>query len=599
MPFIKISLAGVMLFLAVTVPAVAADMNKVLRIAFKQAESGFDPVQVSDLYSATIIESILEPMLSYDYLARPAKLIPNTLEAMPELSESGATYLCHLKKGIYFSADPAFKGKRRELVAADYAFSLRRLYDPKLRSPWLFFVEGKIIGADAVMAQAKQSGRYDYDANIPGIEVIDRYTLRIRLKEPDFNFLYVLATPSTSAFAHEVVEAYGDDIQAHPVGTGPFVLKQWTPRSKIVLEANPGFRTQYFDASPEDTAHDRQITAALKGKQLPLIGRVEVYPIDEPQPRWLAFLNKEHDYIERVPNEYANIALPGGKLAPNLVRQGIQLELLPEIEVTFTYFNMEDPAIGGYTAEQIALRRAICLGYNNIEELQIRYKNQAIVAQSPVPPGAGGYDPHFKSPTAEYNLAKAKALLDLFGYIERRGERYRSRPDGSRLSLEIASPPTSDFRVLDELWKKSMDALGIRVTFRKERWEELVKAGKKGKLQIGNYLAWHNDYPDGENFLQLLYGPNVGQSNEARFNLPQYDRLYEQSKKMPDSPERTQIYQEMTKLILVYAPWRLGVHRVESFLSHPWVIGNKKHPVLHNSWKFIDLDVDAQRRARE
>ena len=574
----------------------AADMNKTLRYALPVAETGFDPVVVSDMYSNTILEGVLDSMLTYDYLARPAKLIPNTLSAMPEVSNQGKTYVFHIKPGIYFTADAAFKGQRRELTAQDYAYSIRRLFDPKLKSPWLFLLEGKIVGADALMQKAKTAGaRFDYDAPIAGLKVVDRYTLRIELNRPDYNLLYIFAMPTLGALAREVVEFYGDDIGSHLVGTGAFVLKHWVRGSKMVLEANPDYREVYFNSVAGDDPLDRAIVARNNGKRLPIIGRVEIYIVEEAQPRWLAFLNKEHDVLERLPNEFANLAMPGGRLAPNLVKQGIVLTRLAEPDLTYTYFNMEDPVVGGYTRDKIALRRAISYAYNRDAEIRILRKNQAIPAQAPIAPGIAGYNAEFRSPFAEYNPAKAKALLDLFGYIDRDGDGYRELPNGKPLTLEYGSSTTLADRQFDELWTKSMEAVGLRMTFKKAKWPDLLKLSKLGKLQIKG-SAWHADYPDADNFLQLLYGPNAGQANDARFKLPAFDRLYEAATRLPDSPERNRLYTELTKLMLVYSPWKLGVHRLGSNLTHAWVVGYKPHPILHAQWKYIDLDLSLRAR---
>jgi len=584
--------------LAALSPATAADPQKVLRYAFRIAESSFDPAVASDLYSHTVMEAILDPMLAYDYLANPLKLIPNTLREMPEVSEGGTLFTFHLRPGIHFIPDPAFKGKQRELVAQDYAYSLRRFFDPKLKSPWLFLFEGKIAGADAVMERAKKTGVFDYDAPIEGLSVPDRYTLQLKLTGPDFNMLWILASAITSAVAREVVEFYGSDIGAHPVGTGPYFLKEWRRSSRMVLEANPGFRDMTYDASPAaGDVEGLAILARSKGKKLPLAGRIEIDVIEERQPRWLAFLNSEHDFIERVPNEYIHLAAPGGKLAPNMAKHGIGMQRLAEPEVTWTYFNMEDPVVGGYTPEKIALRRAMSLGYNNEEERLVARKGQAILAQTPIGPGVAGYDPDFRNPFSEYNPARAKALLDLFGYVDRNGDGYRERPDGRPLSIEYASSPDAANRELDELWKKSMDAIGVMLTIKKAKWPDLLKMSKLGKIQMRGF-AWYADYPDADNFLQLLYGPNSGQSNDARFRLPEFDRLYEKAKKLPDSPERNRIYQQMTRLMVVYSPWKLGMHRIETYMWHPWVIGYRKHPIMLSNLRYLDVDLELQRKAR-
>lgn len=597
---IVVHVAAVLAALCVSQSLPAADMNKIVRHAFRVAETSFDPARESDRYSAFIIEALFESLLTYDYLARPVKLVPGVAEAMPEVADEGATYTFHLKKGVYFADDPVFKGKKRELTAQDFAYSIRRMYDPKLRSPNLYFFEGKIIGADEVMLQAKQTGRYDYDAAIAGLEVLDRYTLRIRLKQPDYNFQYVMAMPLAMGMAREVVEYYGEDVRSHPVGTGPYLLKEWRRSSKIVLEANPNFREEYFAGSKGQTPEDEAIFRNLQGKRLPIVGRIEVVIIEEPQPRWLAFSNKELEYIEDLPNEFVNIVAPNGKLAPTLAKQGVRMQREPQPEITITaFYNMRDPVIGGYTPEKVALRRAMNLGYNQAEELMIVRKGQALAAESPIPPGAAGYDADFHSSAQEYNPARAKALLDIFGYVDRDRDGYREMPDGQPLVLEFGSPPTSDFREYDQVWKKSMDAIGINIKFKKARWPDLNKESRASKLQVGSFLAWYADYPDGDNFLQLLYGPNSSpQSNAANFALPAFDRLYEQARRMPDSPQRTQLYQQMTKLFLVYAPWKLGVHRVQTHLNQPWLLNYMKHPIMHQAWKYFDVDLDMQRKAK-
>ena len=593
-----LQLVAVLAALCVARPLFAADMNKVVRHAFRVAETSFDPARESDRYSAFIIEALFDSLLTYDYLARPVKLVPGVAEALPDIADGGATYTFRIRKGVYFADDPVFKGRKRELTAQDFAYSIRRMYDPKLRSPNLYFFEGKIIGADEVMRQAKKTGKYDYDAPIAGLEVLDRYTLRIRLNQPDYNFQYVMAMPLAVGMAREIVEHYGEDARSHPVGTGPYRLKEWRRSSKIVLEASPNYREEYYTGTKGETAEDEAIFRSLQDKRLPIVGRIEVVIIEEPQPRWLAFSNRELEYIEDLPNEFVNIVAPGGKFAPNLAKQGIRMQRTPELEITITaFYNMRDPVIGGYTPEKVALRRAMNLGYNQAEEVMIARKGQALTAESPIPPGAAGYDADFHGIAQEYDPARAKALLDLFGYVDRDGDGYRELPDGQPLVLEFGSPPTSDFRDLDQIWKKSMDAIGINVKFKKARWPDLNKESKAAKLQVGSFLAWHADYPDGDNFLQLLYGPySSPQSNSANFALPAFDRLYEQARRVPDSAMRTQLYQQMTKLFLAYAPWRLGVHRVQTHLNQPWLMNYKKHPILHQAWKHLDVDLEMQRK---
>jgi len=570
-------------------PALAAQ-PKVLRVAYLIAETNFDPAAVSDLYSNNICEEIFESPLTYDFLARPAKLKPETLEAMPEVTENGRSYTLRLKKGIYFSDDPVFKGKRRELVARDYEYAFKRIMDPAVRSPNTWLLDGRVAGMEEAIARAKKTGKFDYDAPLPGIEVLDRYTLRIRLAKPDYNFLYILAMPNIGAQAREVVEAYGQDIGAHPVGTGAFRLAEWKRSSRIVLERNPNFREEYYEAEPPaDDPISQQLYKENKGKRLPIVDRVEVSIIEESQPRWLAFLNNELDWIN-LPYEFLNMAVPGGKLTPALAREGVRH--IPDIELVtvYMYFNMKDPTLGGYTPDKVALRRAISLAYNIDENVNLIRSGTAIEAHSLVPPGVLGYDPAFNTGKA-YDPARAKALLDMFGYVDRNGDGWRDMPDGGPLTFVYASAPSQLDRLFTLSWKKAMDAVGVRMETDIAKWPDLRKKSKAGKLQTWE-LAWRADYPDGENYYQLLYGPNCGSSNDPCFQLPEFDRLYEQAAALPPGPERSVIYQKMERLVAAYVPFKNMVHRKYNYMLKSWTLGWRKHPILHEGYRYVDVDME-------
>ena len=580
-------------------PAGAAVERKVLRMAFRTAETGFDPQRIFDRYSVGICENLFEPLLTYDYLARPVRLVPLTAESIPVPEEGGTRYTFRIRPGILFADDPAFKGEKRELVASDVDFSIRRFRDPKYASPYEWLFENKIAGLDELAESAKKGGRFDYDAKIPGIEIRDRYTISFKLKEPDFNFLYVLAMPNVVPVAREVIEAYANDTMAHPVGTGPFVLKDWVRRSKIVLERNPNHRGYELDVRYADPADewDRRAIEALRGKRLPQLDRVEIYPIEEEQPRFLAFINREHDILDETPFEFIDQVLPGGKLAPGLVRQGVMVFREEQPEITYDVFNIDDAVVGGYGPERVALRRAMVLAHDRVQEIGIVRKGQALAAQSPVPPGIVGFDSAFRATQQDYDPPRAKALLDMFGYADRDGDGWRERPDGRPLVIGYKyNSGNQSNRQLAELWSKSMAAIGIRIDATAVQFADLLNDKRVGKFQMAG-SAWIADYPDAQNFLQLLYGPNTGQSNEARFRLPEYDRLYRKSQTVPDSPERNAIYREMNRLILAYAPWRLGVHRIFNHLQYPWVKGYKKHPILYTNFKYLDLDVTAHQAA--
>jgi oligopeptide transport system substrate-binding protein len=575
---------------ALAFPADAADPAKVLRWATTSAERGFDCVRESDELTGTFCDNIFDALLQYDHLARPIKLQPRAAEALPEITDDGRTYTFRIKPGIYFTPDPAFKGQRRELVAADYVFSLKRFFDPKVRAQWAFLLEGKVLGADKLVADARRTGTFDYDAPIEGLQAPSRYEFRLKLVEPDYNMLYILTMPATAAMAREVVEHYGEAIAEHPVGTGPYKLGQWRRSALVVLEANPDFREEYFRTAGGEDERDARIATHLEGKRLPLVGRIETAVIEEHQPRWLAFLNAEQDYIRSVPVEFVDMALPGGRLAPNLERRGLQVRPDEVAWVTYTTFNMQDPVVGGYTPEKVALRRAISLAYPVHEEIATVYKNQAIKVDSPIAPGMAGYTPE-TSPTLEYNPAKAKALLDMYGYVDRDGDGFREKPDGTELTIDHASTPVQRDRQRNTLWQRAMAAVGIRMTFNKvEKLPDLRRQAQLGRVQCFTY-GWIADYPDGENFLQLFWSKSIGGANYSLFSLPEYDRLYEQAKAMPDSPERTELYRRMVHLLWVYNPWRVNSLFRYTILIQPWVIGYKKHPFGHEPWRYLDIDL--------
>ncbi|TMH73032.1 MAG: bicyclomycin resistance protein [Betaproteobacteria bacterium] len=591
--------AAILACVLIAPPAMA---EKVLRYAFLIAETGFDPVQINDVYSSIIIANMFDPPLNYDYLARPSKAKPNTAERLPEVSADGKTWTVRIRPGIYFADDPAFKGKKRELVAQDYVYSMKRHFDPKSKSPNLYLLDKLVVGMDPVRKAALSGGKFDYDRDVEGLRAIDRYTFRIVLNEPVPNMLYYLTYCNLScAVAREVIEAYPDRSMEKPVGTGPYRLTQWKRSSRMVLERNPNYREEYYqEEPPADDPVKQAIAARLRGKRLPMIERIEVYVIEEAQPRWLAFLNAEHDMIERTPAEFVNLAVPEGRLAPNLQKKKVQLNRVSDLDLVFFYFGMEHPVVGGYTPEKVALRRAIALAFDPDEWIRAVYYGQAIPAQSTVPPGAYGFDPETAGPLAEFNPAKAKALLDVYGYVDRDGDGYREAPDGSKLVLEMATTPDSQGKRTDELWRKFMDRVGIRVEFKKRQWPEHLKDSRAGKLMMWT-LGWLASMPDADTFYVILNGPNKGQSNQSRFDLPQWNALYDKSKVLPNSAERDQIYREMDKLFFAYAPLRPIAHRVVTGLSHPWVIGYQRHPVMREFWKYLDIDESALPgpRARE
>jgi ABC-type transport system substrate-binding protein len=581
------------LLLVVSLPVAHGAEPKTLRYAFEVAETGFDPIELSDLYSRNVTANIFDAPLRFAYLAAPGTLEPNTAEGMPEVSSDYKTFTVHIKKGIYFTDDPAFNGKRRELTAEDYVYSYKRIYDPHWNSSsYEEFQTLGLPGMEALRAEAIKSGHFDYERQVEGLRTLDRYTFQIKLSIPSPRFIGDLADASImGAVAREVVEKYGDGIMEHPVGTGPFRLVEWRRSSFIVLERNPGYRTDIFHVTPDPTDADAQrIARELDGKRLPLIDRVEISIIEESQPRWLSFLNGEADFLWNMPLELADLALPNGKPAPNLLKKHIQIERVPRIDVAYMVFNMENPTIGGYTPEKVALRRAISLGYNTAEQIRTYFKFQAFPAQSFVMPGVFGYDPTLRTENGVTSVARAKALLDQYGYLPRHGTHWRDNPDGSPLVIEISTEPDQRSRIVDEIFKRSMDALDLRCTFKVAKWPDQLKAAR-----AGNYMIWWLGLsaadPDPSGAMRQAYGPASGGENLARFKLAAFDSLYLEQDRTPDGPERLAMLQRMNALLTAYAPMKFIAHRYIIDMAYPWVKYYRTWPYTRaDFWRYMDID---------
>jgi len=571
---------------------------KVFRYAFSTAETGFDPAQIQDIYSRTVTPHIFEALYRYDFLARPVKFQPLTAATMPEVSADFRTWTIRLRPGIYFADDPAFKGPdgrltKRELVAQDYVYSFKRFADPANKSPvWTFLEPIGYIGLAELRQQAlADKAPFNYDREIEGIRALDRYTLQFKTAAPRPRLIENIALSDLfGAVAREVVEFYGDKIMAHPVGTGPFVLKQWRRSSLIVLERNPGFREMLYDGEPaDDDAEGQALLKKFKGRRLPMVDRVEVSIVDEQQPRWLSFLNAQADMIERVPNEFITQAMPGGTVAPNLAKRGIEGRQVVGSNVMLTYFNMEDPVVGGYTPEKVALRRAISLGMDVGREIQLVRRGQAVPAQSPIAPHTIGHEAAFKSENSEYSVPRAKALLDLYGYVDKDGDGWRDQPDGQPLVLEMSTQPDQQSRQMDEMFRRDMDALRIRTSFRSGKWPENLKAARAGKLMMW-YLGYSSAAPDGHSALARLDGRQAGGQNLSRFNRPEFAAIYDRMAEIPDGPERQALFEQAKRLSVAWAPYKIRLHLILTDMNHPWLLGYRRPLFWQEFWHTIDID---------
>jgi ABC-type transport system substrate-binding protein len=564
----------------------AADPAKVLRVASFDIES-LDPQQYSEDPSFQVIEAIFEPLFEWDYLSSSPKLTPLTAAGPAEITEGGKVWTIRLKHGIRFTDDPAFNGKPRELTADDYVYSFKRWLDPNGRRGGNPILTDLIIGARPVVEAAKKSGKMNFDTLIEGLRVLDRYTLQLRLNAVDYPSVRDLIG-FVPAAAREVVEAAGSDIRTRAVGTGPFKVREWKRGSRLVLEANPYYREVKFPESSERS--NAALVAAMKGKTLPQIGVVEINFIEEEITRLLQFEQGGLDYVV-LRGETATRLLQDGKLKPDYVARGITRRVFPEPFLFSVYFNTADPVIGGMSKERVALRRAMALGFDTDELIRVVLAGQAIPATQIVPPGVSGHDPE-RLAKSLYDPATAKALLDRFGYDKRDTEGYRKAPDGTRLAITMSLRTGGVTREVQTLWKKNMDAIGLRAEFSVAPFQEMIKALEKGKFQM--YQGGFGGSPSGYNELAQLHSRQPQRVNVVQFKNAEYDRAAEQFLRSATDDEQIAAARTMSEIARTYMPLMPVYFRLENNYVQPWLMGFSPF-VFTSYWKYLDLDL-AKRR---
>lgn len=555
------------------------DPANTVYLAIPAKVKGLDPIFADDLYSGTEVARVYEGLLQYHYLKRPYVLAPNLAEAMPQISTDGKIFTFQLKKGVLFQDDPCFKdtaGKGREMTAEDVVYSLKRLADPKLISAGFWLLDGKVEGLNEWREEMGKLPAVDYSKPVEGLKALDRYTVQIKLKQRSAQFLYAFAMPFTSIVPREAVETYGKDFITHPVGTGPFrLLPQSNLNSKIVWVKNPTYRKELYPSEGE-TGDEAKGLLKDAGKQLPLADQLVERVFEESQPMWLTFMSGKLD-VAGIPKDNFQQAIGSDHgLSPELKAKGIQLTKDPEADITHISFNMADPLVG----KNKFLRQALSLAYDNQELIDLFYNGRAVSAQGPIPPGLAGYDPEFKNPYRQFNIAKAKDLLAKAGY-----------PEGKGLPpLELATLSSSTERQFSEYAQKMFGAIGVKLKTNSYSWPEFQAAVKNRKGQLWSF-AWGGDYPDAENFLQLFYSKNASPGpNDSNYTNPEFDRLYEKSLTLMDSPERTALYRQMVAILAEDCPWIFNVHRISFGLTQPWMRNYKRHGFEHNSAKYYRID---------
>ena len=568
-----------------------------------------DPAQVSDTTSAEILCQIYDSLYQNAYLDRPYTVIPALAAAFPEkrifyeeVQEKGKQvkkarmeYRFKLRPDVFFQDDPCFPGGRgRRLTADDVIYAIKRLADPAVQSTGYWLVAGKIKGIDAFFNRAVAAGKADYSWEIEGLKALDDQTLKVTLTEPFPAFIYVMSMPYTAPVAREAVDYYNapgrEGFSRHPVGTGAYRLKQWKRQHRIIMDRSPSFRKETYPLSGAPGDREKGLLADA-GKPLPFLDEVWYTIISAGQPVWLLFLQGYLDASGIPQEQFDKVVTKNLELSDRFIKKGISLEIASELSVFYLAFNLRDPLLG----KNKYLRQAMSLAYDTDLYNQIFLNGRAINAQGPLPPGIFGYDPTLRNPYKTYDPARARELLAKAGYPEgidsKTGKALELTYDIGSDSTRAREVATFDMRCFEQL--------GLKMKLQVNTWSQHLERSHKGTFQMFS-LGWNADYPDPENFLQLLYGPNAPPNpNGSSFANPEYDRLYEQVKIMENTPEREAVIRKMVAIVVEECPWIFNIHSPSYVLRQAWVKNGKSHSISGNYRKYIRIDPEMRRAYRE
>ena len=630
---------------------------------FSEEPKHFDPAVSYSSDEYRFIQQIYEPPLQYHYLKRPYELMPLTAESVPiprYFDDAGralpadapaalvarAVYEIRIRPGTMYQPHPCFakdengellyhnvtkadvKGfteirdfpltGTRELVAADYVYQLLRMAEPSVACPILSTLEDYILGMEAY---SDALGNDVSDALFPGVEIVDRYTYRVILKTKYPQFVYWLAMPFFSPMPKEAIDFYSQPalkernitIDRFPVGTGPYRIETLVPYKEIVLVKNENFRVERY---PSNGAPGDREAGLLDDAWniVPFMPKV-VYKLEKEYiPRWNKFLQGYYD-SSGISSDTFDSAIAfddtGDPRASELL-QAKNIVLRTSVSPTTIYlgFNMQDDVIGGYTADKQKLRQAISIALDYEEYIEIFLNGRGVISQSPIPPGIFGYEegeiginPYVYNWDAQTGRAVRKSLEEARQLLAEAGYPDGLDKDGNPLVVYFDNAWTSAGATPRLAWmRRRFEQLGITMENRTTDYNRFRDKVQNANFQIISW-GWHADYPDAENFMFLLYGPNgrakFGGENTANYDNPEYNRLFEQMKNMENSPERLEIIRQMKRVLQQDAPWVFTYHPVSFGLSHQWVKNSKPSPLGGNTLKYLRVDAPlrAQHRA--
>ena len=559
-----------------------------------------DPAQVSDVVSSDILCQIYDSLYENAYLPRPYRVEPAIASGFPEkrlfseeVTEKGVTkkiarmeYTFHLRDDVYYQDDRCFPGgKGRRATSRDVVYAIKRLADPKSQATGWWLVSGKIKGLDAFFKKAAAAGSADYSQEIEGLSCPDDLTLKVTLTEAYPEFIYVMSMPYTAPVAREAVEYYNapgrEGFARHPVGTGAYRLKSWERQHRIILEKSRSFRPDFYPSTgaPGDAQKGLVVDA---GKRLPFLDEVWYTVVAASQPQWLLFLQGYLDGSGIPQDQFDKTITRNLDLSAAFVKKGISLEISPQLETSYIVFNMRDPILG----KNKYLRQALSLSYDSDLFNQIYLNGRAIDAQGLLPPGIFGYDPALKNPYKANNLALARELLAKAGYPggvdPKTGTQLEITYDIGSDSAQAREEAAFDMRCFEQL--------GIRMKLQVNTFSQYLERSIKGTFQMSSG-GWVADYPDPEDFLILLYGPNAPPGpNASAFSNPEYDRLFEEVKAMDDTPEREALIHKMIAIVVEECPMIFNFHAPSYVLRHSWIRNGKSHSISGNYAKYIRVE---------
>jgi len=564
----------------------AGSANKKTRyVALGAKVRGLDPGDIGDVTSSGVASQCYQCLYQYHFLKRPYELIPCLATDMPQVSSDRLTYTIKLRRDVHFVDDECFPGgKGRRLTVHDFIFAWKRIANIKYRSKNWWMFNGKIAGLDEFREYTKTcktKDEVDYSRPVEGLRALDDFTLQIKLRKPWPQITYMLAHLPTAPMAHEAVEHYGDGIINVAIGTGPFMVKSWHRGSKIVMVRNPNYHKELYPSEGEPGDKEKGWLDDA-GKPLPLIDEIVYFIVEEDTPRWLMFLKGTID-ASGIPKDYYDQAITAERtLTPKLLAKGIDL-IIQEDPSTFWFgFNMEDPVVG----KNLPLRRAMSCAWNRKEFIEVYRNGRGIPAKGIFPPFFKEYDPEFKNPWCEYNPDLAKKLL-----------REAEKLAGGKLTVTLSLPGTQTYyRQTGDYFKRSMAAVGLEVELDLFDWPTFQDKVKTKSIQMFA-MGWIADYPDGENFLQLFYGPNQSPGpNNFNYKNDEFDKLYRKIAVMQDSPERERIYRKMERMVCEDCPAIFSLHGVGFIPYYKYLKNYKPNVFAYGTAKYSNIDLKLRKK---